>query len=85
VRRESQAEGIARAKRAGVYTGGKPRISRPRCPGCRPRALRVSRMSVYRIMAEAKRSRTHVSRLKPRSLVNADANQVVTPHRGRQG
>ena len=28
VRRDRQAEGIARAKKAGVYTGGKPRIDR---------------------------------------------------------
>ena len=56
VRRERQAEGIARAKRAGVYT----RIGRQAAldalaagdgPGAVARALRVSRMSVYRIMA----------------------------------
>lgn len=62
VRRERQAEGIAKAKRKGVYTGGKPRIDRRAVLDClaadqRPaavaRSLGVSRMSVYRIMAEA--------------------------------
>ena len=61
VRRERQAEGIARAKSAGVYTGGKPRIDRGKVqdlraeghgPAAIARALGVSRMSVYRIMEE---------------------------------
>lgn len=61
VRRERQAEGIARAKKAGVYTGGKPRIDRKRVkemvaagsgPAAVARSLGVSRMSVYRILAE---------------------------------
>ena len=61
VRRDRQAEGIAKAKKAGVYTGGKPRISRKKVSemiqeGCGPaaiaRSLGVSRMSVYRIMRE---------------------------------
>ena len=86
VRRERQAEGIATAKRAGVYTGGKPRIS-PQAvldrlaagdgPAAVARALRISRMSVYRIMAEGKTSRAMPvvsSRSgKPRRLVSADA------------
>ena len=64
VRRERQAEGIARAKKAGVYTGGKPRIDRQRVlaltadgegPAAVARTLGVSRMSVYRILAEAGR------------------------------
>lgn len=62
VRRDRQAEGIARAKKAGVYTGGKARISRTRIadrlkagdgPAAIARALGISRMSVYRIMREA--------------------------------
>jgi DNA invertase Pin-like site-specific DNA recombinase len=86
VRRERQAEGIATAKGAGVYTGGKPRIS-PQAvldrlaagdgPAAVARALRISRMSVYRIMAEGKTSRAMPvvsSRSgKPRRLVSADA------------
>jgi len=59
VRRERQAEGIAKAKKAGVYTGGKPRIDRSEVvrrtslgegPAAVARALGVSRMSVYRIL-----------------------------------
>ena len=62
VRRDRQAEGIARAKRRGVYKGGKARIDRQRVkemtaagsgPAAVARALGVSRMSVYRILREA--------------------------------
>ena len=58
VRRDRQAEGIAKAKKLGVYTGGKPRISRAEVaalikggngPAAIARTLGVSRMSVYRI------------------------------------
>ncbi len=61
VRRERQAEGIARARKAGVYTGGKPRIDRHAVhelasaglgPAAIARQLGVSRMSVYRILKE---------------------------------
>ena len=61
VRRERQADGIALAKKAGIYTGGKPRISRDRVaaltsagngPAAVARSLGVSRMSVYRILRE---------------------------------
>lgn len=61
VRRERQAEGIVRAKKAGVYTGAKPRIDRDRVlalinagtgPAAAARALGVSRMSIYRIIDE---------------------------------
>ena len=61
VRRERQSEGIARAKRAGVYTGGKQRIDRHKVrelaeaghgPAAIARDLGVSRMSVYRILRE---------------------------------
>ena len=66
VRRDRQAEGIARAKKAGVYTGGKPRIDRTAVlarlgsgdgPAAVARTLAVSRMSVYRIIEEARRRR----------------------------
>ena len=62
VRRDRQAEGIAKAKKAGVYTGGKPRIDRKRVadrikagdgPAAVARLLGISRMSVDRIMHEA--------------------------------
>ena len=62
VRRDRQAEGIAKAKKAGVYTGGKPRIDRKSVldliaagqgPASTARALGISRMSVYRVVAEA--------------------------------
>ena len=62
VRRDRQAEGIASAKKAGVYTGGKPRIDRQRVVDCLnsglgpamvARELGISRMSVYRIIGEA--------------------------------
>ena len=61
VRRERQEDGIARAKKAGIYTGGKPRINRDRIvalttagngPAAVARSLGVSRMSVYRILRE---------------------------------
>jgi DNA invertase Pin-like site-specific DNA recombinase len=61
VRRERQAEGIAKAKKAGVYTGGKPRIDRQSVielleqhsgVASTARALGISRMSVYRILGE---------------------------------
>ena len=61
VRRERQAEGIARAKADGVYTGAKPRIDRSRVkelvdegqgPAAVARKLGISRMSVYRILEE---------------------------------
>lgn len=61
VRRERQAEGIARAKSEGVYTGAKPRIDREQVrqlveegqgPAAVARALGISRMSVYRILEE---------------------------------
>ena len=61
VRRERQAEGIARAKKRGVYRGGKARINRRdvdqltaegQGPAAVAKALGVSRMSVYRILKE---------------------------------
>ena len=65
VRRERQAEGIAKAKTAGVYTGAKPRIDRDQVlalinagtgPAAAARALGVSRMSIYRILGENTKS-----------------------------
>ena len=61
VRRERQAEGIAKAKKAGVYTGAKPRINRERVlalindgngPAAAARELGISRMTIYRILGE---------------------------------
>jgi DNA invertase Pin-like site-specific DNA recombinase len=59
VRRERQAEGIAKAKAKGVYRGGKARIPRAdvvglqqtgQGPSAIARTLGISRMSVYRIL-----------------------------------
>jgi DNA invertase Pin-like site-specific DNA recombinase len=61
VRRERQSEGIAKAKKAGVYTGAKPRIDRNTVlafindgngPAAAARVLGISRMTVYRILGE---------------------------------
>jgi len=61
VRRERQAEGIAKAKRAGIYKGGVKRIDRARVRelksnGAGPSAiahdLGISRRQVYRILEE---------------------------------
>lgn len=70
VRRERQAEGIARAKTAGVYTGGKPRIDRTKVqnladagagPSAIAQALGISRMSVYRILQELEREQVRAT------------------------
>jgi DNA invertase Pin-like site-specific DNA recombinase len=56
IRRERQLEGIALAKRSGVYKGGKPRLDRERVkelsddgigPAAIARQLRMARSSVY--------------------------------------
>ena len=61
LRRERQAEGIASAKRKGVYTGGKQRIDRLRVhslaaegngPSHIARELGISRRHVYRLLEE---------------------------------
>ena len=61
VRRERQLEGIAMAKRQGVYTGGKARLDRERVktlsdsglgPAAIARELGIARSSVYRLLEE---------------------------------
>jgi DNA invertase Pin-like site-specific DNA recombinase len=61
VRRERQMEGIARAKREGVYRGGVPRLDRERVcalrsegrgPAAIARELGMARSSVYRVLNE---------------------------------
>jgi DNA invertase Pin-like site-specific DNA recombinase len=61
VRRERQLEGIAMAKREGMYKGGKPRLDRERVkelsdtglgPAAIARELGMARSSVYRLMDE---------------------------------
>jgi DNA invertase Pin-like site-specific DNA recombinase len=63
LRRERQLEGIAKAKAAGVYKGGKRRIDpeaavrlqkEGRGPTEIARTLKISRMHVYRLLAPAK-------------------------------
>ena len=62
VRRERQLEGIAMAKRQGVYKGGKPRLDRERVkelsdnglgPAAIARELGMARSSVYRLLEAA--------------------------------
>jgi DNA invertase Pin-like site-specific DNA recombinase len=64
VRRERQMEGIAPAKRQGVYTGGKARLNREQVTqlkknGLEPakiaRELGMARSSVYRLLEDAER------------------------------
>ena len=59
LRRERQLEGIAEAKKAGVYKGGKPRIDREavqtlhrdgKGPTEIAKALGISRMHAYRLL-----------------------------------
>lgn len=61
IRKERQAEGIAKAKSAGVYKGGKPRIDRARMlslkaegknPSQIAREMGIDRTSVYRVLGE---------------------------------
>jgi DNA invertase Pin-like site-specific DNA recombinase len=62
VRREHQLEGIAMAKRQGVYKGAKPRLDRLRAkelssrglgPAAIARELGIARSSVYRLLEQA--------------------------------
>lgn len=66
VRRERQLEGIAMAKRQGVYKRGKPRLDRQRVqelsiqgmgPAAIARELGMTRSSVYRLLEQARSSR----------------------------
>lgn len=59
LRRDRQAEGIAKAKASGVYKGGKPQIDRAKVlelhaakvsPSKIAKDLKISRQSVYRIV-----------------------------------
>ena len=67
VRRERQLEGIALAKRQGVYRGGKPRLDRLRVkelssnglgPAAIARQLGMARSSVYRLLDETADAKT---------------------------
>lgn len=60
LRKERQAEGIAKAKQAGVYTGRKPVIDKAAVLALKAerlggtaiaRKLRIARTSVYRVLA----------------------------------
>jgi DNA invertase Pin-like site-specific DNA recombinase len=84
VRRERQAEGIVKAKKAGVYKGGTPRINRTEVremslqgqgPAAVARALGVSRMSIYRILREVgfERSTERPSRINRRQTGRRNA------------
>ena len=66
ITRKRQAEGIAKAKKRGVYRGGKRRIDRDRVlemtengsgPSAIAEEMSISRMTVYRILDEAKSKR----------------------------
>jgi DNA invertase Pin-like site-specific DNA recombinase len=72
LRRERQLEGIAKAKAAGVYQGGKRRIDpeavfKLRKDGKGPteiaKALKISRMHVYRLLAQPELRAAYDTRL----------------------
>ncbi len=65
LRKERQMEGIQKAKAAGVYQGGKPRIDRAKLlalkaagnnPSQIAREMGIDRTSVYRLLAEEKKA-----------------------------
>jgi DNA invertase Pin-like site-specific DNA recombinase len=82
VRRERQLEGVAAAKRQGVYRGGKPRLDRLRVkelssnglgPAAIARQLGMARSSVYRLLDEMASAKT-ASPKKPRR--NSSASSI---------
>ena len=72
LRRERQLEGIAKAKAEGAYKGGKRRLDRETVramfvagqgPAAIAKALRCSRMQVYRVLGEGLRRELRQARL----------------------
>lgn len=68
LRRERQLEGIAKAKAEGAYKGGKRRLDRETVramfvagqgPAAIAKALRCSRMQVYRVLGEGAASEAY--------------------------
>jgi DNA invertase Pin-like site-specific DNA recombinase len=80
VRRERQLEGVAMAKRQGVYTGGKSRLDKDRVkelisqglgPAAIARELGMARSAVYRLLREAGTTHAPQTRsLQPRARIS---------------
>src|SRR5215831_17184410 len=80
VRRERQLEGIAVAKRQGVYRGGKPRLDRRRVkelfsqglgPAAIAREVGMARSSVYRLLDETASRHAAQTRCRQRRAARA--------------